>query len=792
MAGVPYHAVENYLAKLVRLGESVAICEQIGDPALAKGPVERKVVRIVTPGTVTDAALLEERRDNLLLAIAAGPQATYGLAWVDLGSGRFLLSEVPSAEALAAELARLQPAETLVDEAVAWPKLVSGLPGLRRRPPWHFDSDAARRELNRFFGTRDLGGFGVDNLPLAIAAAGCLLGFVEETQKSALPHISGMAVESASETIAMDAATRRNLELDTHPSGRTEHTLLGVLDESVTPMGARLLRRWLNRPLRAREPLRQRHQAIGALIDNRRYESLRERLRGIGDLERILARVALRSARPRDLSTLRDGLAAAPALREEIAALDSPLLHALVERIGDHHENAALLAAAIVPQPPVLQRDGGVIADGYDAELDELRRLATHADQFLVELEEREKAASGIPTLKVGYNRVHGYYIEISKAQADKAPTHYTRRQTTKNAERYITEELKTFEDKVLSAKERSLMRERALYEALLDTLIERLEPLKAAAAAMAELDVLATLAERAATLDWSQPELTDEPGILIERGRHPVVEKVRAEPFEPNDLKLGDARRMLVITGPNMGGKSTYMRQNALIVLLAHIGSYVPASRAAIGPIDRIFTRIGAGDDLSRGQSTFMVEMSETANILHNATESSLVLMDEVGRGTSTYDGLALARAAAVHLAASSRAYTLFATHYFELTELAGEYPTIANVHLDAVEYGDQLVFMHAVKEGPANRSFGLQVAALAGLPKSVIADARRTLAELERGMHQHASTARPKADASPQLGLFAPQEPSAAERALAEVDPDALTPREALEVLYRLKALV
>ncbi|MEV8518283.1 DNA mismatch repair protein MutS [Dyella marensis] len=792
MAGVPYHALENYLAKLVRLGESVAICEQIGDPALAKGIVERKVVRIVTPGTVTDAALLEERRDNLLLAIAAGPQASYGLAWVDLGSGRFLLSEVPGAEALAAELARLQPAETLVDEAVAWPKLVSTLPGLRRRPPWHFDSDAARRELNRFFGTRDLGGFGVDNLPLAIAAAGCLLGYVEETQKSALPHVSGMAVESAGETIAMDAATRRNLELDTHPSGRTEHTLLGVLDESVTPMGARLLRRWLNRPLRARDTLRRRHQAIGALLDNRAYENLRERLRGIGDLERILARVALRSARPRDLSTLRDGLAAAPLLREEIAALDSPLLHALVERIGDHADNAALLAAAVVPQPPVLQRDGGVIADGYDAELDELRRLSTHADQYLVELEEREKAASGIATLKVGYNRVHGYYIEISKAQSEKAPTHYTRRQTTKNAERYITEELKTFEDKVLSAKERSLMRERALYEALLDTLTERLEPLKSAAAAMAELDVLATLAERASALDWSQPQLTDEPGLRIERGRHPVVEKVRAEPFEPNDLKLDDARRMLVITGPNMGGKSTYMRQNALIVLLAHIGSYVPASAAAIGPVDRIFTRIGAGDDLSRGQSTFMVEMSETANILHNATESSLVLMDEVGRGTSTYDGLALARAAAVHLAASSRAYTLFATHYFELTELANEYPTIANVHLDAVEYGEQLVFMHAVKEGPANRSFGLQVAALAGLPKSVIADARRTLAELERGMHQQASAAKLKMDDSPQLGLFAPAEPSAAERALEEVDPDALTPREALEVLYRLKALL
>jgi DNA mismatch repair protein MutS len=802
MAGVPYHAVENYLARLVRLGESVAICEQIGDPALAKGIVERKVVRIVTPGTVTDAALLEERRDNLLLAIATGANGAYGLAWVDLSSGRFLLSEVPHAEALAAELARLQPAETLVDESVVWPKFVGSLPGLRKRPPWHFDGDAAKRELNRFFGTRDLGGFGVDKLPLATAAAGCLLGYVEETQKSALPHLTGMAVESASETIALDAATRRNLELDTHPSGRTEHTLLGVLDESVTPMGARLLRRWLNRPLRSRELLRQRHQAIGALIDStlinsRRYESLREQLRGIGDLERILARVALRSARPRDLSTLRDGLAAAPMLREQIASLDSPLLHALVERIGDHADNAALLARAIVAQPPVLQRDGGVVADGYDTELDELRRLSTHADQYLVELEEREKAASGISTLKVGYNRVHGYYIEITRAQSDKAPAHYTRRQTTKNAERYITEELKTFEDKVLSAKERSLMRERALYEALLDTLTEKLEALKAAAAAMAELDVLATLAERAEALDWSAPELTDEPGIAIERGRHPVVEKVRDEPFEPNDLLLDDNRRMLVITGPNMGGKSTYMRQNALIVLLAHIGSYVPARRAAIGPIDRIFTRIGAGDDLSRGQSTFMVEMSETANILHNATEHSLVLMDEVGRGTSTYDGLSLARAAAVHLARSSRAYTLFATHYFELTELAGEFPTIANVHLDAVELhdqkrGEQLVFMHAVKEGPANRSFGLQVAALAGLPKSVIADAKRTLAELERGMHAHAGAPAPATtESSPQWGLFAPTPSSAVERALDGIDPDALTPREALEALYRLKSL-
>ncbi|UGB37301.1 DNA mismatch repair protein MutS [Frateuria soli] len=800
MAGVPYHAAENYLARLVKLGESVAICEQIGDPATSKGPVERKVVRIVTPGTVTDAALLEERRDNLLLSIHAGAQGAFGLAWVDLSSGRFLLSEVPGSEALAAELARLQPAETLVGEDGAWPKLVTTLPGLRKRPPWHYDLDAARRELNRFFGTRDLSGFGVDGLPLAIAAAGCLLGYVEETQKSALPHLTGMAVENAGETIALDAATRRNLELDTHPSGRIEHTLLGVLDETVTPMGARLLRRWLNRPLRSRETLRLRHQAIATLIEARAYEPLREKLRGIGDLERILARVALCSARPRDLSTLRDGLAAAPGicsivLDRENQEAPNPLLASLVARIGDHADTIALLQRAIVPQPPVLQRDGGVIAEGYDAELDELRRLSTNADQFLVELEEREKAASGISTLKVGYNRVHGYYIEITRAQADKAPTHYTRRQTTKNAERYITEELKAFEDKVLSARERSLMRERALYENLLASLIERLAPLKDAAAAVAELDVLANLAERAETLDWRVPDLTDAPGIRIERGRHPVVEKVREEPFEPNDLDLTDSRRMLVITGPNMGGKSTYMRQNALIVLLAHIGSYVPASRACIGPVDRIFTRIGAGDDLSRGQSTFMVEMSETANILHNATEHSLVLMDEVGRGTSTYDGLALARAAAVHLATASRAFTLFATHYFELTGLAGEYPSIANVHLDAVEHhhkerGDQLVFMHAVKEGPANRSFGLQVAALAGLPKSVIADAHRTLAELERGTHGHPAAAAPPPAASPQLGLFAEQ-PSAVEQALKDIDPDAMSPREALEALYRLKTL-
>ena len=788
MAGVPYHSVEGYLAKLVKLGESVAICEQIGDPALAKGIVERKVVRIVTPGTVTDEALLEERRENLLLAISANAKS-YGLAWVDLAAGRFLLTEAADAEALASELARLSPAETLVGEDVAWPRFVSELPGLRKRAPWHFDVETAQRQLTKFFGTRDLSGFGCDNVPLAIAAAGALLGYVEETQKSALPHLTGLGVESAGETVALDAATRRNLELDVHPSGRTEHTLLGVLDATTTPMGARTLRRWLHRPLRDRGVLRRRYQAIATLIEHRRGDALRETLRGIGDLERILSRVALRSARPRDLSTLRDGLALAPTLLDHLAGSDSPLLRDLVERIGDHAGTAAHLASAVIPQPPALIRDGGVLCTGFDAELDELRLLSTNADQFLLDLEARERAATGIATLKVGYNRVHGYYIEISHANADKAPTHYTRRQTIKGAERYITEELKGFEDKVLSARDRSLMRERALYEGLLDWLIERLAPLKQAAAAIAELDVLASLADRAAALNWSAPQLSEEAGIRVVRGRHPVVEQVRSEPFEPNDLDFHDGRRMLVITGPNMGGKSTYMRQAALIVLLAHIGSYVPADAATIGPIDRIFTRIGAGDDLSRGQSTFMVEMSETANILHNATSTSLVLMDEVGRGTSTYDGLALAKACAVQLATKNRAYTLFATHYFELTELAAQYEGIANVHLDAVEYGEEVVFMHAVKEGPANRSFGLSVAALAGLPKAVIADARRYLFALEN----HASPT-PVAAATlgnpQQMGLFS--EPSAAERALREVDPDELTPKAALEVLYRLRHLL
>ncbi|GAB3376264.1 DNA mismatch repair protein MutS [Lysobacter rhizosphaerae] len=790
MAGVPHHACEGYLARLVALGESVAICEQIGDPALSKGLVERKVVRIVTPGTVTDEALLNERRDTLLLAIARGKNG-YGVAWADLAAGRLLVNEVGNEDALEAELARLEPAETLIADEDGWPAFAATRNGVRRRAPWLFDADSGRRQLLRSFGLHDLSGFGIDDKPLAIAAAAALLGYVEETQKQRLPHLTSIAVESGDGAIAMNAATRRHLELDSRVDGDTRTTLLGVLDSTITPMGGRLLRRWLHRPLRDRSTLRLRHQAVATLVDSGVAERMRETFRALGDLERILSRIALRSARPRDLSTLRDGLGLLPAVRTQLQPLDSPRLAQLASELGEHDAHAHLLASAIVPQPPVLARDGGIFAEGHDAELDELRTLSTNADQFLIDLEARERAATGIATLKVGYNRVHGYYIEISKGQSDKAPVHYSRRQTLTGAERYITEELKQFEDKVLSARERSLARERLLYEQLLDALNERLEPLKHCAAALSELDVLACFAERAQGLDWSQPELVDEAGIRIERGRHPVVEAVRSEPFEPNDLVLHEDRRMLVITGPNMGGKSTYMRQNALIVLLAHIGAFVPASRAVLGPIDRILTRIGAGDDLARGQSTFMVEMSETSYILHHATAQSLVLMDEIGRGTSTYDGLALADACARHLAHGNRAYTLFATHYFELTALAEPGSGIANVHLDAVEHGDALVFMHAVKDGPADRSFGLQVAALAGLPKSVVRQARGRLAELEQQQRDvPVPPLTPVAlDQPQQFGLFSPG--SAALDALASIDPDELTPKQALEALYRLKAL-
>ncbi|MTW20805.1 DNA mismatch repair protein MutS [Allochromatium palmeri] len=802
MAGVPYHAVEGYLAKLVRQGVSVAICEQVGDPATSKGPVERQVTRIVTPGTLTDEALLEERRENLLLAIAEG-QSGLGLATLELSSGRFSVLEVGSHEALMSELERLRPAEILIGEDSRLDAELRLERGLTRRPVWHFDPDSSERALCEQFGTRDLGGFGCAGMTLAIGAAGCLLQYVRDTQFAALPHIRGLTTESRDEALILDAATRRNLEITASLSGHPEHTLAGVLDQTVTAMGSRLLRRWLNRPLRDREAIRARHGAIRALLTTGQRAQLQPLLAGIGDLERILARVALGTARPRDLAVLRDSLAVLPGLRAELAESPDPLLAQLRDEIGEHPEVLDVLQRAILEQPPMLIRDGGVIARGYDAELDELRDLSEHADQFLLDLEARERVRTGIANLKVGYNRVHGYYIELSRTQADQVPADFVRRQTLKGVERYITPELKRFEDQVLSSRERALAREKWLYEELLGRLGQSLGPLQLAAGAIAALDVLANLAERAQTLNWSCPELTNRAQIEIQDGRHPVVERVLDSPFVANGLRLDGKRRMLVITGPNMGGKSTYMRQNALIVLLAHAGSFVPARRAIIGPIDRIFSRIGASDDLAGGRSTFMVEMEETANILNNATAQSLILMDEIGRGTSTFDGLSLAWSCAVELATRIGAYSLFATHYFELTTLPEEYPGIANVHLDAIEHGQSIVFMHALREGPANQSYGLAVAALAGVPPAVIARARERLRELEDGAHRHATretqqlslfpvdlAPAPRSKSRPEP-VFEPSEPPVCE-ALRDIDPDGLTPREALETLYRLRGML
>ncbi|MEW8232862.1 MAG: DNA mismatch repair protein MutS [Candidatus Thiodiazotropha endolucinida] len=785
MAGVPYHAAEGYLARLVKQGESVAICEQIGDPATSKGPVERKVVRIVTPGTLTDEALLEERRENLLLAINEGDD--YGLAALDLASGRFTIQQLSGLEALSGELERLSPAEILLDEDSTLPEALTLRNGVTRRPAWHYDPDSAERLLCKQFGTRDLGGFGCQEQPLAVAAAGCLLQYVEETQFGALPHIRGMRVEHRDQSVIIDAATRRNLELVHSLSNQPQHTLAGIMDRTVTAMGSRMLRRWISQPLRHREAVAERHATIEALLASRLYHELREILQGIGDIERILARVALKSARPRDLATLRDAIGALPQLQPLLTQLDSPLSPALARQIGEHPAIHQLLQGAIIEQPPMLIRDGGVIAEGYDAELDELRALSQNADQFLLDLESRERERTGIATLKVSYNRVHGYYIEISRGQSDRAPEDYIRRQTLKGAERFITPELKKFEDQVLSARERALAREKYLYDQLLDRLCKELTPLQQCAEGLARLDVLCNLAERAQQLNLVSPQLVEEPGLQITDGRHPVVEQVSSDPFVANSVTFDDQQRMLIITGPNMGGKSTFMRQIALIVLLAYSGSFVPAAAARIGPIDRIFSRIGASDDLAGGRSTFMVEMEETANILHNATAQSLVLMDEIGRGTSTFDGLSLAWSCAVELATCLRAYTLFATHYFELTTLPEEYPGIGNLHLDAVEHGDTIVFLHAVREGPANQSYGLQVATLAGVPKPVILRARQRLLELEASAQRHAE------QQQSQLPLFDPEPPgmeaSAVEQQLREIDPDELTPREALEALYRLK---
>jgi len=788
MAGVPFHAVDGYLAKLVKLGLSVAICEQLGDPTAGKGPVERRVVRIVTPGTLTDEALLDERRDCLLVALHR-IKSICGLAHLDLSGGRFTVAQLHGEAALRNELERLKPAELLIGEDCEPPEGWRQHPGLRRQAPWHFDLASAVRALCAQFGVRDLDGFGCADQPVAVAAAGCLLQYVKNTQRGALPHLSGLRVERHEDSVLLDAASRRNLELEQSLSGRHEHTLLGVLDRCSTPMGGRLLRRWLHRPLRDRAVLGQRQDSLRRLLENGGHSYLRGLLRGVGDVERILARIALKSARPRDLTVLADALARLPEIGEYLRGADAALLQQLADQAGTHPDTHASLNRAIVANPPQTLRDGGVIASGYDAELDRLRDLSEHADHYLVELEARERQRTGIANLKVGFNRVHGYYIEVTRAQSQAVPADYLRRQTLKGAERYIIPELQEFERRALRAQEQALAREKALYDALLDQLIARLPALQASAAALAELDVLADLAERAATLDWNSPELVPEPGIEIEAGRHPVVEQVSDEPFVPNDLRLEpEQRRMLIVTGPNLGGKSTFMRQTALIVLLAHLGSFVPAERAVIGPIDRIFTRIGASDDLASGRSTFMVEMSEAANILHNATPCSLVLIDEIGRGTSTFDGLALAWACAVHLAEKVRAFALFATHYFELTRLPDEQAGIANVHLDAVEHGDALVFMHRVQDGPASRSYGLQVAALAGVPPTVIQQARQRLRLLERQMLRKEGAIRP--ENSQQLSLFASLSHPVV-TAIAQLELDTLTPEQALVELARLKSL-
>jgi len=792
MAGIPYHAADAYLARLVKLGESVAICEQVGDPATSKGPVERRVQRIVTPGTLTEEALLQDRQENLLCCVFKNNKR-WGIASVEVSSGRFICAELDSDEQLQTEIARLDPAEILYCEDQQLPLENRHLKSAHYRPLWHFDLQTCERLLNEQFKTHDLQGFGLQDYPTAIAAAGCLLQYLKDTLRTALPHLQGIKTERIADHLLIDSASRRNLELTEAINAATpeSHTLFGIMNGCASAMGVRELKRWIQQPLTQRQAIGMRHQAVATLLQSGVFEALGESLKSIADIERISSRIALGSARPRDLTALLASLNTLPQIRNPLQALDTDLIQTLVATLQPLPEVSNLLARAIIDEPPVLIRDGGVIAEGYDAELDELRGLSQNADQFLLDLERREQQHSGLP-LKVAYNRVHGYYIEISKQHSDKVPTEYVRRQTLKAVERYITPELKAFEDKVLSARERALGREKQLYDELLQQLAVHCPSMQQIAMALAQLDVLTSFASTAERNDWTQPVLSDDNELKISAGRHPVIEQVQSEPFIANDVCFDPTTRVLMITGPNMGGKSTYMRQTALIVILACMGSFVPADAATIGPIDRIFTRIGASDDLSSGRSTFMVEMTEAANILNNATSYSLVLMDEIGRGTSTFDGLSLAWACASHLARETGAMTLFATHYFELTQLAEKFDSLKNVHLDAVEHGDRIVFMHQVKPGPASQSYGLQVARLAGIPNKVIRQARSKLEQLEQQSLQQ----------QPQLDLFASPGISTVDEALAmphpiineleALDVDGLSAREALETLYRFKQLL
>lgn len=781
MAGVPYHAVDHYLAQLIKLGESVVICEQVGNPAVSKGPVERKIVRIITPGTITEDVLLNGRTSNILLAIHNTKQR-YGFASVELSSGRVTILEANHSVCLEDIIDQYQPAEILISEEFKSESLDNLNKTISKRPDWYFNKKTAESIIKQQYGIKDLSGFGCQNMDTAISALGCLIQYLSDTQKSLLPHLQSPKIDSENDLIQIDSISRRNLELETSLAEEKSHSLLDVIDTTSTVMGGRLLRRWLLQPIRDHAVLQCRHDAVKELLLNRCHGDFHEAMCGICDIERIMSRVALKSARPRDLIQLRDSITLLPQIKSRLESLDSPRLSKLYQDISLFPGLLQTLNEALLDEPSTMIRNGGVIASNYDKELDELRELSNDAGRFLTNLEEQEKRRTGIQGLKVGYNRVHGYYIEISRLHSANVPDDYNRRQTLKAVERFITPELKLFENKILSAKERSLAREKQLYDELLDIIVEYLAELQLCASSLAEFDVYLSFSERATILNFTAPVMTKEDGILIEGGRHPVVEKIQSEVFIANDLSLNNDINMLIITGPNMGGKSTYMRQTALIVILAHIGSYVPALKAVIGPIDRLFTRIGASDDLSSGRSTFMVEMTETANILNNATRNSLVLMDEIGRGTSTYDGLALAWACALHLAKVTQSYTLFATHYFELTVLPEHNDNVKNVHMDVVEHGDEIVLLHSVEHGPANQSYGIQVASLAGIPKSVIRDAKNRLHEIEL------QTPVVKIEKS-KVNSF--NTDSILEK-IRTIDPDITNPKQALALLYELQAML
>ncbi len=788
MAGVPFHAVDGYLAKLVEAGRTVAICEQIGDPAATKGPVERRVQRVVTPGTLAEDGLLAPECDSVLAGLKLVGDG-WGIAWLNLASGEFAVARASDAGELAAALARLRPAEVLVPEGEE-PDIDAPC---QRRDALEFDADLGFRHLTDHFGVADLSAFGVEETNPAVGPASAVLRYAQVARCQDLAFVDRLVQVSDTDVVVMDSHTQRNLEIDRRLDGETVGTLFAVMNYTATPMGSRKLKDWLNAPSRDHQVVTQRQAGVAAILERRAASPLKPALAMVGDMERIASRIALANASPRDLAKLRQALTAAPVLRATVAELDEVDLRERFQRLPALDDECALLRTALVGDPPATIRDGGVFARGFDAELDRLKDLTEHAADWLNDLEARERRRTGIANLKVGYNRIHGYYIETSRAAAGQVPPDYLRRQTLKNAERYIMPELKKFEDEALTSQAQALKRERLLFDQLLDRLRESLDALRETARAVARLDVLTSFAMAAERYDWIMPSLTDAPGLTIEDGRHPVVEAETDAPFVPNDLSLSERRRMLIVTGPNMGGKSTYMRQAALIVLLAHAGSFVPAKAAAIGPVDRIFTRIGASDDLAGGRSTFMVEMSETAHILRNATRSSLVLLDEIGRGTSTYDGLALAWATADHIARRISALTLFATHYFELTALPTEVETVANVHLDAAEHQGEVVFLHSVREGPASQSYGIQVAKLAGVPAAVLDDARRRLVELEE-RHQDRAASPSQQDLFLHHGATDSTEMRGDHQVVKKLrglDPDSLTPRDALAALYELKNL-